>query len=98
MKLNIQDQTNIIVHYGVSSQLGIAQEECAELIQAISKIARGKNNPDGYFELKDHLVEEMADVIVCINQLQQMFDISDKQLEMEINVKINRQLKRIENE
>lgn len=45
--------------------LTIASEECAELIQAVSKIKRNGSNPvDG-----EHLAEETADVLICICEL-----------------------------
>lgn len=45
--------------------LTIAMEECAELIQAVSKIKRNGSNPvDG-----EHLAEETADVLICICEL-----------------------------
>lgn len=45
--------------------LTITSEECAELIQAVSKIKRNGSNPvDG-----EHLAEETADVLICICEL-----------------------------
>ena len=49
-------------------------EECSELIQAISKELRGKSD-------KNHLAEEMADVMICINMLQEMYEIGTSELE-----------------
>lgn len=95
MTIKIQDQNEIIEYYGKSSQLGIATEECAELIQAISKINRAKNT-DQYIEAKLHLIEEIADVIVCIDQLKTMFDISDGQISEIVNFKIHRQIERMQ--
>lgn len=51
----------------------IAMEECAELIQAISKAKRG--NLD-----RDNLIEEIADVLVCIEWLQEVYDISTSEI------------------
>ena len=47
----------------------IAMEECAELIQAISKAKRGKLD-------KDNLTEEIADVMICADWIMQIYDIS----------------------
>lgn len=100
MNIEIRDQEDIIKHYGIESQLGICQEECAELIQAISKVRRFgiiRNEHDimNWMRLSDDLLEEMADVIVCINQIQFIFSITDGQLEDKINEKIERQTRRM---
>lgn len=49
-----------IAKYGVEAQEGVAQEECAELIQAISKKHRGKPR---------NIAEEIADVEIMLEQL-----------------------------
>lgn len=49
-----------IAKYGAEEQEGVAQEECAELIQAISKKHRGKQH---------NIVEEIADVEIMLEQL-----------------------------
>ena len=55
----------IINHYGETNQKRMLQEECAELIQAISKDLRGK----------DHNVEEeIADLIIMLNQMILIYD------------------------
>ena len=59
-----------IEHYGKDVQSTVCMEECAELIQAISKEKRGKSD-------KDHLAEEMADVIICIEMLKQIYNITE---------------------
>lgn len=45
--------------------LTIAQEECAELIQSISKLKRYGFHD----EYEDNLHEEVADVLICITEL-----------------------------
>lgn len=45
--------------------LTIASEECAELIQSVSKVKRYGFH-DGY---EDNLHEEVADVLICITEL-----------------------------
>lgn len=51
----------IAEHYGLEHQLGLLQEECGELIQAISKYRRHGD--------KDPMIEELADVEVVIAQI-----------------------------
>lgn len=77
-------------HYGLENQLGILQEECAELIQAVSKYRRGEWNPI-------HISEEMADTIIMIEQMAYLLKI-EKDMNYTIKWKITRQMKRIEEE
>lgn len=65
-----------------------AWKECAELIQAVSKRLRGKPDPD------DNLAEEMADVVICLHLLQDMYDVTDERLESWIDRKTERQAER----
>ena len=62
-----------IEHYGKDVQSTVCMEECAELIQAISKEKRGKSD-------KCNLAEEMADVIICIEMLKQIYNITDDEI------------------
>lgn len=68
----------LIKKNGIRYQSGIAQEECAELIQAISKCLRSKEA----IPIKErmNLIEEMADVMICIQQLQIMYHVTDEEL------------------
>lgn len=66
----------------------IAMEECGELIQAISKAKRGKLN-------KINLSEEIADVLISINWIRQIYNISDEQIEIWFNYKSERIIERL---
>ena len=83
--------TKAIEHYGKETQSIVVMEECAELIQAISKELRGKSD-------KKHLAEEMADVYICLELLKQMYEITDSDLQEWNDFKKNREVKRIESE
>ena len=61
--------------------LTISMEECSELIQAVSKAKRGKSN-------KDNLTEEIADVLICIDWLKEIYQIEDSDLN---NIKLFKQ-------
>lgn len=63
-------------HFGLESQMDVAQEECAELVQAISKLRRarkaGLDTPEKrvrYIEARCNVSEEMADVANLLIQL-----------------------------
>lgn len=68
----------IIDKNGITNQLFIAVEECAELQQAISKCYRNKELIPT--EVRENLIEEMADVQICLEQLQVIFHISDAEI------------------
>lgn len=72
----------------------IVQEECGELIQAISKMSRAILNGE---ELpKDNLLEEIADVFIAINLLRDYWDISNEEVTDWMNRKMERNIKRME--
>lgn len=77
--------------YGKDQQSTVCMEECAELIQAISKMKRGKHD-------LDNLAEEMADVYICLDILQKMYRITDKRIQNCIDYKQSRMTSRIEEE
>ena len=77
-----------IEHYGKDVQSTVCMEECAELIQAISKEKRGKSD-------KCNLAEEMADVIICIEMLKQIYNITDDEIYSWVITKQERTIKRI---
>ena len=77
-----------IEHYGKDVQSTVCMEECAELIQAISKQKRGKSD-------KENLAEEMADVIICIEMLKQIYNITEDEIYSWIINKQERTIERI---
>lgn len=56
-----------IEYYGIDSQCIVAIEELSELQKELSKHLRGDGN-------KDHLAEEIADVLIMLEQLIAIFD------------------------
>lgn len=77
-----------INHYGAENQSTVCMEECAELIQAISEMKRGKPNTL-------NLVEEIADVLICIEMLKQLCGIPDFKIDAMIKEKQEREKERI---
>lgn len=78
-----------IKHYGEEIQSTVCMEECAELIQAIGKAKRGKIN-------QNNMIEEIADVLICIEMLKQIYNITDSQIEDWTECKQKRILNRME--
>ena len=78
----------LIDHYGQESQKMMLLEEMAELQKEICKEFRGELN-------KEAITEEVADVLIMLEQVQMMYDISDIRLLEITNEKLVRQLRRI---
>ena len=83
-----------IKHYGAENQMAQTMEESAELIQAISKCLRYKDD----IEARNNLVEEVEDALIMIDQLKIIMDIKDYELECYRQYKLERLERRIENE
>lgn len=89
--LYVPNQKEVVDFYGIEPQARQAMEEAAELIQAINKVLRKKDGA------KEHLAEEIADVFICFEQLRYSFGISDEEIQVWIDYKLERQKKRIAN-
>lgn len=81
----------IATHYGVTSQVDIAIEECGELIQAVCKFRRGYSE-----ERYTNLLEEIADVYIMARQLRFLFGYEE--IDRIVNEKLDRQMRRISDE
>lgn len=82
----------IFEHYGFTNQLIKLCEECGELIQAACRVL-----VDGF--VSDNFIEELADVKVMIMQMEYALSGEDTDaLNKAVNRKLDRQLKRIEDE
>ena len=78
----------IAEHYGAGAQSMQTCEECAELIQAVSKLTRGVT------EMRiSALVEEIADVRIMMSQLMELYGIPEAAAL--VDVKLDRQISRI---
>lgn len=86
--------TKSVDHYGEEIQSTVCMEECAELIQAISKMIR--RNDELSEEDYDHLEEEVADVLICIETLKQIYSIPDLNIKEWIDRKQKRMINRME--
>lgn len=75
-------------HYGLDSQLSILQEECAELIQAVSKYRRGESNL--------LVLEELADVEIMVAQIRYLAGKNSVIIDEFKDKKIKRQIERME--
>ena len=83
-----------IRHYGNENQMMQTMEELSELSVAISKCLRYKDD----IEARNNLVEEVADVLIMIDQLKIIMNIKDYEIECYRRYKLERLERRIENE
>lgn len=85
--------------YGIERQSLVAMEELSELQKAISKLVRNpeeKTKPLEFKGLRHNLIEEMADVIICMDQLKEFYQIERPEIQELIQAKQERQAKRLE--
>lgn len=75
---------------GDTKKLQIAQEELAELIQAISKYMRG--TPDSSMLV----LEELADVTIVLSYVRQICGFNLEDLVKAMNIKLEREKKRLD--
>ena len=93
MNINVDKSivSKSIKHYGEGMQSVVCMEELSELSQAISKEIRGIGD-------RSNLVEEMADVTICLKILKQIFAVTNVELEEWVKFKQGRTLKHIKYE
>ena len=91
MWINIPDQKKVIARYGADAQAMIHMEECAELIQAASKMRRAVNSESDTDAARYNLIEEAADVLICIRQMQEIYGIGDHDIQVMVDRKCRRQ-------
>ena len=85
--------------YGIERQSLVAMEELSELQKAISKLVRNpeeKTKPLEFKGLRNNLIEEMADVIICMDQLKEYYKIKASEIQSIIDSKQARQRRRLE--
>lgn len=86
-------------YYGLDDQLDQLVEECAELIKEVQKYKRAKKRHDeaSMFITKLRIQDERVDVEVMLQQMRYLND-DNVAVDLHIDEKIERQLKRIERE
>ena len=100
--MEIAEKIKIIAeHYGYESQSRQCIEEMAELTQVINKFWRacgnGQKTEKRIVECRNNLVEELADVQIMLWQIEYLL-LSATEVNQVITQKLDRQLKRIEEE
>jgi NTP pyrophosphatase (non-canonical NTP hydrolase) len=101
---NLRDAIDIANYYGIDSRMDFLQEECAELIQAVSKLRRANaagvetlEQKKDHIEARNSVAEEMADVQILLLELSHLMR-NDAMVEFQMNFKLKRTLADIEKE
>ena len=98
-----KDLLKIINHYGVNAQQHQFAEEVFELQEAITKHELKESISyeiplNELVDTKEHIAEEIADVMVLLNQFKAYYNISNETVLVFMRGKVDRQLERIKNE
>ncbi len=100
------DLLKILLHYGTRKQLKHWHSEVFELVEAVidymNLVEEDDIDVSTYVkeeeERKNHITEELADNFVMLKQFQHRFGIENSEIEKIMKEKIDRQLRRIEEE
>ena len=101
-----EDLLKIINNYGVNNQQKKLNEEVFELQEAITMYEQEQvlkdlldiKIVDSDISKKQHIAEEIADVMVLLNQFKAYYNIPNETVLVFMRGKVNRQLERIKNE
>ena len=98
--VHTKEMIKIADHYGIDIQTIKTVEELAELQQALCKlniaIELGEEDREILVQLKKNLTEEIADVMIMLDQICYLYNIKYEVLFNFHKAKVDRQLKRIE--
>lgn len=96
-----EELLKIINHYGIKHQLKYIHSEYFELDEVITQREYQTKDKKPYelieFE-KAHIIEEIADIEVMLDQFKAYYDIGQEEVNKVKDYKIKRQLERIEKE
>ena len=67
--------------YGPHKQIGVAAEECTELAKELIKAFRYDSFDDVVKNTKEHVVDEVADVLIVLDHVIKLFNITAQDLQ-----------------
>ena len=93
--LKFTEQTSKVLQkardtYGDKNQIVVSIEECNELSAILAKFVRYHNEDTAVFELKDKVIDEVADVYVVLEHVKAIFGIRENELAARLDKKIDR--------
>ena len=76
--------------YGAHKQVGVAAEECTELAKELIKAFRYDDFRDAVWYTKNNVVDEVADVLIVLDHVMNLYGIKERDLIPHIHRKIER--------
>lgn len=98
---NYEKMKEIQSYYGREAQIDKCAEECGELIQALMKFRNADKDDSDYKNKFDNLLEEIADVQITTSEVLLSLggeESINKKIQDLIDYKLDRQLRRIQDE
>lgn len=90
---------DIIEYFGVRNQMKKLNEECFEFLEAVDnyedELAFHLTDKVGENMLRDHVIEEMGDILTILTQFIEKYEISQEELDPYMDFKLQRTLDRI---
>lgn len=90
---------DIIEYFGVRNQMKKLNEECFEFLEAVDnyedELAFHLTDKVGKNMLRDHVIEEMGDILTILTQFIEKYEISQEELDPYMDFKLQRTLDRI---
>lgn len=90
---------DVIEYFGVRNQMKKLNEECFEFLEAVDnyedELAFHLTDRVGENMLRDHVVEEMGDILTILTQFIEKYEISQEELDPYMDFKLQRTLDRI---
>lgn len=76
--------------YGPHKQIGVAAEECTELAKELIKAFRYDSFDDVVKNTKENVVDEVADVLIVLDHVLKLFNITSQDLQPHVDKKLQR--------
>ena len=76
--------------YGAHKQIGVAAEECTELAKELIKAFRYDDFEDAVKNTKENVVDEVADVLIVLDHILNLYSITTSDLQPHITKKLDR--------
>lgn len=97
---NMERYKNVLEHFGIRNQMKKLNEECFELLEAISNyeddvVYEGKKDNEYLNIFRDHIIEEMADILTILTQFIVKYNIIAPEIDGVMEEKLTRTEERI---
>ena len=90
---------DVIEYFGVRNQMKKLNEECFEFLEAVDnyedELAFHLTDKVGENMLRDHVIEEMGDILTILTQFIEKYEILQEELDHYMDFKLQRTLDRI---